>query len=105
MTDEVPNARQVMGARVRAAVELWKEKFGKRTSYGYEYPPRRHRDEWVSQFCACDARDVTYYLTFTRRCTHPWSDGACVDCPDVGPWPEEDQLATPNEPWVEQDEE
>jgi hypothetical protein len=26
---------------------------------------------------------VSYYFTWSRSCTHPWSKGACENCPPV----------------------
>jgi len=27
--------------------------------------------------------EIDRYFTFSRSCTHPWSAGACKDCPSV----------------------
>jgi hypothetical protein len=35
------------------------------------------------KFGIVPSHEVSRYFTYSRSCTHPWSAGACKDCPEV----------------------
>lgn len=74
--------RQILGAKVRAAEEAWTLKHQKPCGGGFLVPLREERDRYLSRKFGMPPHRISYFLTWSRTCTHPWSEGACEDCPE-----------------------
>lgn len=81
----MPSEKQILGARIRAANEAYvlanrKPYNGQRGSW--VVPSSEERNRYLSEMFDMPPREVSYYLTYSRSCTHAWSEGACDRCPD-----------------------
>lgn len=78
----VPNERQILGAKIRAEAECFYIKKRRPYQGGYLVPPKEDLYNHLAKIFKRTPLDISYYMTYSRSCTHPWSDGACPDCPD-----------------------
>lgn len=78
----MPTARQVLGAQIRAEQERWEKKHRVPCKGGYEIPPRAERYAHLAKTFNMTPVEVSYFLTWSRSCTHTWESGACDDCPE-----------------------
>jgi len=78
----MPTANQILGAEIRAAQEAWFKR--NRRPYrggGYTVPSRARELAFLGRKFGMTPVAVSYFLTYSRECTHPWSAGACDRCP------------------------
>ena len=76
-----PTERQVLGARVRAAFDQWILDHGTPGEGGVHLPSRQERDAYLCNLFDMEVHEVHQFLTYSRKCDHPWSEGACSKCP------------------------
>jgi hypothetical protein len=78
-----PTERQILGAKVRAEAEKYEAKNRKKVREGWELPAGywKKRDAHLAQKFNLDPREASRFLTWSRSCTHSWSEGACHLCP------------------------
>jgi len=76
-----PTPSQTLGAQIRAEEERWTKTHRKPYKGGWLIPPKAERDMHLSQMFGLTPHEVSLFLTYSRYCTHRWSDGACVRCP------------------------
>ena len=83
-----PTSGQVIAARVRAAVEAYEKKHRKPCEGGWEVPPRETMYRAVAKETGVRVGAISFCLTYSRSCTHSWSEGACPRCPSADhiPW-------------------
>lgn len=81
----MPTERQILGAKIRAANDAYVKARRKPCAGGYEVPSNQDRYRYLAKKFGMAPHEISHYFTFTRYCEHPWSKGACNDCPDVGP--------------------
>lgn len=77
----MPTERQILGCKIRAALEEFHEARKKPEGGGFLLPSRKERDEYLSEMFGMPPVEIRYFLTYSCKCDHPWSDGACDDCP------------------------
>jgi hypothetical protein len=73
--------RQIVGAKIRAADEEYINKHRKPLGGGYEVPSNKERYEYLAKKFGLPVTEISYFMTYSRQCTHPWSAGACPQCP------------------------
>lgn len=78
----MPTERQILGAKIRAENERYVLKNRKPYRGGYEVPGRQKISAHLAKTFRMPAEKVSYFLTWSRSCTHPWSAGACDACPE-----------------------
>jgi hypothetical protein len=79
----VPTDKQVLGARIRAAEEAYVKKHRKPyKGGGWIIPSRQEVHGHLSAMFDIPVRDIGFFLTYSRNCTHTWAQGACDACPD-----------------------
>ena len=69
--EERPTFNQRLAAKVRALepkLEYW-------------YPKREECYAAIARELGLPKDSISYCFSYSRKCTHPWSDGACKDCP------------------------
>lgn len=78
-----PTPRQILGALVRAEEERWTKKHRKpyQKGGGWLVPPRAERDAHLGKMFGLSPHEISQFFTYSRYCTHAWSDGACAQCP------------------------
>ena len=76
-----PSERQVLAAKIRACEEEYERKHRKPSGGGYEVPSNKDRYKYLSKKFGMSPVDVSYYFTYSRTCSHKWSEGACFECP------------------------
>ena len=76
-----PTPRQILGAKIRAAAEAWEIKHRRKEAGGWILPEREKRDRYLARKFSLPVSEIPYFMTWSRTCTHPWSDGACPLCP------------------------
>lgn len=79
-----PTERQILGAKVRAEAEKYEAKNRKKVrGGGWELPAgyREKRNEHLARKFNLDPHEARRFLTWSRSCTHSWSEGACHLCP------------------------
>ena len=75
--------RQVLGARIRAERERYVKRLRKPyPEGGWIVPSQEKVHKHLSNKFGLDVEEVRSYLTYSRSCSHPWSEGACEQCPD-----------------------
>ena len=74
--------RQILGAKIRAAAEAFIKKHQKPYMGGYEIPTNKEKYEHLSKLFGLSPLEISYFMTYSRVCTHEWSEGACPSCPD-----------------------
>jgi len=84
MTMSKPNERQVLGAKIRAEAERYVKERRKPFAGGWSGPSQKEVQAHLATVLRMDPQEVSRYLTWSRYCTHAWSDGACPQCPDPG---------------------
>jgi len=77
----MPTANQILGAKIRAEAERYKAKHSKPYMGGYEVPSNKETLSHLSNVFGLSTHEISLYLTYSRQCTHPWSAGACSECP------------------------
>jgi hypothetical protein len=77
----VPTSNQILGARIRAEQERYWAQHRKPYMGGYTGPSREVTLAHLSRVFGLTPHEVSGHLTYSRQCTHPWSDGACEQCP------------------------
>ena len=84
MSSNQPTERQVFGAKVRDEAEKYEAKHRRRVSGGWELPAGffERRDAHLARKFGLDLYEARRFLTWSRNCTHPWSEGACYLCPE-----------------------
>lgn len=79
----MPTVNQKFAAAVRAFHEK-KLKKTERPVKGFkdcfEIDPEKAKKKTAGKF-GLTPSEVSYFLTFSRNCDHPWSQGACDECP------------------------
>ncbi len=75
-------SRQILGAKIRAASEAWLKQQQKPYKGGYEIPTNQERYAYLSKVFGLSPVEISYFFTYSRNCTHEWSEGACPSCPD-----------------------
>ena len=102
----MPTPYQILGAKIRAAEEAYIKKhrrpytagplamprkdvyeylssiLGQQHQEGYLVPSRKDTYKYLSKLFGMPTHEVSYFFTYSRFCEHPWSAGACDDCPD-----------------------
>lgn len=76
-----PTEAQILAAKVRAAAEAFYLRTRRRHYGGFIVPSNDECYEAVSKETGVCKTAISFCLTFSRSCTHPWSDGACSKCP------------------------
>ena len=83
MSSDQPTERQVLGAKIRAAAEEWEEKHRQKFhAGGWILPPMEVRNGHLASRFGMTPREISRFMTWSRNCTHPWSEGACPRCPE-----------------------
>lgn len=77
-----PTERQVLGAKIRAAEEAFVLKHRKPCAGGFNVPSRKAVYGHLAKMFQMSSVEVSYFLSYSRSCTHKWSEGACVGCPE-----------------------
>lgn len=77
-----PNAHQILGAKIRAAEEAFVKKHRRKYGGGWEIPSREDTYAYLSKLFGLPPHEISYFFTYSCYCDHPWSAGACPDCPD-----------------------
>lgn len=72
---------QVLGAQIRAEEEFYVLKRRKAYKGGWLVPSRGQVYTHLSEMFGLSKHEISRYLTYSRSCTHPWKDGACLKCP------------------------
>lgn len=75
--------RKQFVAEVRAYSESLEKKYQRPYKGGYLMPERDKIYRLISKKFGVPVDALVAYFTFARYCTHPWSAGACEDCPSV----------------------
>lgn len=85
---KTPNELQVRAANIRAEVEAYYDKHKKPYGGGFVVPDKETVYSAVASKLGESVRAVEFCMTYSRSCTHEWSEGACPDCPSVDhiPW-------------------
>lgn len=83
---KMPSPIQIVGAQIRHEVERFELSHRRRVSDGvYELSvDRENYYSDIGEKYGMSWIDVTYFMTYSRYCSHSWSNGACDDCPEVG---------------------
>ena len=80
----MPTERQVLGAKILAAKEAFvdqhKKPWGKGGG-GWLVPSTEDRYAYLSEKFGLMPRTLSFFMTYSRSCEHPWSEGACAKCP------------------------
>jgi hypothetical protein len=77
----MPTERQILGAKIRAEKDRYVRKHQKPHMGGYLVPENAEVDEHLAKKFGLPTLEIRYFMTWSRRCDHPWSAGACDDCP------------------------
>ncbi len=77
----MPTERQILGAKIRAEAERYVNQHRRPCQGGHEVPSNEERNAAVGKKFGLSALDVSYFMTYSRYCAHPWSKGACDKCP------------------------
>ncbi len=81
----MPTETQILGAKIMVAREAYEAKHRKpymgKPSNGWIYPPRENVYRHLSKLFGLMPRTLSYFMTYSRSCEHPWSKGACDKCP------------------------
>ena len=77
----MPTERQLLGSQIRAAEEAWTLRHRKPYMGGFLVPPREEKYRYLSEEFGLSPYEISYFLVWSRSCSHPWSDGACEGCP------------------------
>lgn len=79
----MPTEQQILGAKIRAEAEAFDLKHRKpwMRGGGWIVPSTQERNEHLSRVFGLHPREFSRYMTYSRYCTHKWSEGACDDCP------------------------
>jgi hypothetical protein len=77
----MPTDRQILGAKVRAAREAYEKKHGKPSGGGLLIPSRAVVYDHLSKKFGIPPYELSFFFTYSRACTHKWSEGACDQCP------------------------
>jgi hypothetical protein len=72
---------QKLGALIRAEAEAFILARRKKCGGGYEVPSRDTVEKHLSARFNIPQHKVSFYQTYSRSCSHPWSAGACPKCP------------------------
>jgi hypothetical protein len=73
---------QILGAKIRAAEEEFVVANAKPYGGGFIVPSREEKLQYLSNVFGISTTEISYFLTWSRSCTHPWSAGACEKCPE-----------------------
>lgn len=76
-----PTEAQILGARVRAARDSYELEHRKPYGGGWEIPPNKEVYAHLSRMFGLTPVEVSYFMTYSRSCTHEWAEGACYLCP------------------------
>jgi len=72
---------QILGAEIRAAEEQYVIKHRVAHKGGWIVPCREEVHEYLSEIFGIPAERIKFFFTYSRQCNHPWSEGACEECP------------------------
>jgi len=78
----MPSNRQIFGAKIRAEEEKYYLKHRKLCDGGYLVPSHKEKLNHLAKKFVLTPVEISYFLTYSRKCTHSWSTGACDACPD-----------------------
>jgi len=83
-----PTHSQILAAKVRAAVDAYVKKHRKPHMGGYLVPNRDTIYSAVSKKLGVRKEAISVCMSYSRYCDHPWSRGACSECPPAEhiPW-------------------
>lgn len=79
-----PTELQILGAKVRAEAEKYEVKNRKKVrGGGWELSAGywEKRNAHLARKFNLDPHEARRFLTWSRPCTHSWSEGACHLCP------------------------
>jgi len=79
---KVPSEKQILGCKIRAAEEAFYKKHRKPYEGGWIVPDNEKKYKHLSKLFGMPPHEISYFLTYSRSCTHSWSEGACADCPE-----------------------
>lgn len=79
--NEKPSEKQILGAKIRAEEEAFYLANRKPYKGGWDIPPATEKLAHLSRIFEMPPHEISYFLTWSRSCTHKWSDGACIECP------------------------
>jgi hypothetical protein len=68
--EELPTFAQRLAAKVRALESKYPWCISREKLY-----------EYIARDLGIPEESIGYCFTYSRKCTHPWEDGACKDCP------------------------
>jgi len=86
LSEEASLKGKQFAAKVRAASDALEAKHrrpSKEFPGSYEVLPPAKRDVILGKQFGLPAHQISRYFTYARYCDHPWSAGACKDCPRV----------------------
>jgi hypothetical protein len=72
---------QILGCKIRAAEEKFYKKHRKRFEGGWIVPTSKKKLKFLSKKFNMSILDISYFLSYSRSCTHSWKKGACELCP------------------------
>ena len=82
MPTEQPTHLQVLACQIRAEREAYEDKHKKPyRGGGFTVPLREDIYKHLSTKFGLPVENISYFFTYTRHCTHKWSEGACHKCP------------------------
>jgi hypothetical protein len=78
----MPTERQILGAKIRAEREKYELKHRRRKDGEWCFPERSKIYAHLAKTFGISKTEVSYFMTYSRYCTHSWASGACDKCPD-----------------------
>lgn len=72
---------QVLAAKIRAERDSYELKHRKACEGGWTMPTRDVVYRHLSKMFGLSEYELSFYFTYSRRCSHTWAEGACPDCP------------------------
>jgi hypothetical protein len=76
-----PTEQQKLAAKIRSKAEAYERKHQEPYLGGWRMPPKSQVLKYLSKLFNMPACELSFYFTYSRECTHPWNEGACVKCP------------------------
>ena len=78
----MPSARQILGAAIRAEAASYYSKHQKPYGGGFLVPSRGIVYKHLAKQFSLTPVEISYFMTWSRRCSHSWEVGACEACPE-----------------------
>jgi hypothetical protein len=79
--NNLPTEGQILAARIRAEEEAYVMARRKPYAGGWIVPRREEVYSHLSEMFGMTRHEISYFFTYSRVCSHAWSNGACHKCP------------------------